>query len=200
MSEATQRPSAAVIITHEVSDFDAWKTVFDRHEGARKEAGFLGHHINRHAENPNLLSVYLAVSDVAKARAFTESADLRTTMSAAGVTSMPSLVWVKPVSEAIVWNRELPAAMISHQVADFDAWLAVYAGAAEVRTQGGIVGAAANQLLEEPRTALVYHQAESRGALEAFLAHPGLKDAMQKGGVTSAPQVTFVTGGWAKQY
>lgn len=154
MNEAMQRPSAAVIITHEVADFDAWKTVFDGHEGARKAAGFLGHHINRHAENPNLLSVYLAASDVAKARAFTESADLRSTMSAAGIKGLPSLVWVKPVSEAIVWDRELPAAMIAHQVADFDAWLAVYAGASEIRKQGGIVGAAANQLLEDPQSAL----------------------------------------------
>ena len=55
-------------------------------------------------------------------------------------------------------------------------------------------------MLEEPNTALVYHQAESLDALKAFLANPGLKDAMQRAGVTSAPEVTFVTGGWAKRY
>lgn len=200
MSASTQLPPAAVILTHEVADFATWKSVFDGHEGARKAAGFLGHHINRHVDNPNLLSVYLAVSDVEKARAFAASDDLRQTMSAAGVTSVPTAVWVTPVAEAIVWDRELPAMLISHQVAQFDTWLEGYAAAAAVRTQGGIVGAAANQLIEEPNTALIYHQAESLDALKAFMANPGLKDAMQKAGVTSAPVVTFVTGGWAKRY
>ena len=200
MSASTQRPSAALILTHEVADFGTWKSAFDGHEEARRAAGVLGHHINRHVDNPNLLSVYLAVSDVAKAKAFAASDDLRHTLSEAGIKGAPSAVWVKPVSEAIVWDRELPAMMISHQVAEFDTWLAGYAAAAVVRKQGGIIGAAANQLLEEPNTALVYHQAESLDALKAFLANPGLKDAMQKAGVTSAPEVTFVTGGWAKRY
>lgn len=200
MSASTQGPSAAVIITHEVADFATWKSVFDGHEGARKAAGFLGHHINRHVDNPNRLSVYLAASDLEKARAFAASDDLRQTMSAAGVTSAPTVTWVKPVSEHIVWDRELPAMMISHQVAQFDAWLAGYAAAEAVRKHAGIVGAAANQVLEAPNTALVYHQAESHEALKAFMANPGLKDAMQKAGVTSAPEVTFVTGGWSRQY
>lgn len=200
MSASTQQPAAAVIITHDVADFDAWKVVFDAHEGARKAAGFLGHHINRHADNPNRLSIYLAASDPARAKAFAESADLRQAMSAGGVTSAPTAVWVKPVTVDIVWDRQLPAMMISHQVAAFDAWLAGYAAAETVREQGGIVGAAANQLLDAPNTALVYHQAESFDTLKAFMAQPGLKDAMQRAGVTSAPDVTFVTGGWAKQY
>lgn len=200
MSASTQQPAGAVIITHEVTNFDTWKAVFDGHEGARKAAGILGHHINRHVDNPNRLSIYLAVSDVAKAKAFAASSDLQQTMMAGGVTGAPTAVWVKPVVEAIVWDRELPAMMILHQVAAFDSWLAGYTAAAPVRQQGGIVGAAANQLLDQPNTALVYHQAESLDTLKAFMANPGLKDAMQKAGVTSAPEVTFVTGGWSKRY
>lgn len=95
MSESNQLPPAAMIATHEVADWATWKAHFDGHERARKAAGILGHHINRGLDNPNVITVYPAVSD---------------------------------------------------------------------------------------------------------MAHPGLKDAMQKAGVTSAPQVTFVTGGWAKRY
>ncbi len=89
-------------IRHKVEDFATWKAVFDGHEPARKAAGFLGHHINRHADNPNLLSIYMAVSDVEKAKAFAASTDLRDTMSAAGIKGMPTAVWVKPVAEQIV--------------------------------------------------------------------------------------------------
>ncbi len=79
MSASTQRPSAALILTHEVADFGTWKSAFDGHEEARRAAGVLGHHINRHVDNPNLLSVYLAVSDVEPAKAFAASDDLRQT-------------------------------------------------------------------------------------------------------------------------
>jgi len=200
MSESNQLPPAAVIISHEVADWATWKTQFDLHEGARKAAGFLGHHINRGLENPNLVSVYLAVSDLAKAKAFSTSPDLRAAMAAGGVKGAPTAVWVKPVTEQIVWDREVPGIIVSHTVANFDAWLAGYKAAAAVQKQGGIIGEAANQSLDDPNTAVVYHQAESHDTLKAFVANPGLKEAMQKAGVTSAPQVTFVTGGWAKRY
>lgn len=75
MSQPNQLPPAAVIITHEVADWATWKAEFDRHEGARAAAGFLGHHINRALDNPNRISIYLAASDLAKAKAFAAGGD-----------------------------------------------------------------------------------------------------------------------------
>lgn len=200
MSDTNQLPPAAVIITHEIADWTTWKAHFDGHEGTRKAAGFLGHHLNRGLENPNVVSVYLALSDLARAKAFSASADLKNVMAASGVKGAPTAVWVKPLTERIVWDREVPAMLLSHTVGNVDTWLAGYQAAATVQKQGGIIGQAANQSLDDPSTVVVYHQAESHDTLKSFLAHPGLKEAMQKAGVTSAPQVTFVTGGWAKQY
>jgi hypothetical protein len=48
--------------------------------------------------------------------------------------------------------------------------------------------------------AIIYHQAESFDKLRAFLADEELKSKMQEAGVTSAPEVQFVRGGWAKMY
>lgn len=48
--------------------------------------------------------------------------------------------------------------------------------------------------------AIIYHQAETFEALEAFLANPDLRGAMEAAGVTSEPKVTFHTGGFAKMY
>jgi quinol monooxygenase YgiN len=200
MSEPNQLPPAAVIITHEVADWTTWKTHFDGHESTRKAAGFLGHHINRGLENPNVISVYLAVADLAKAKAFFASADLRNVTAAAGVKGAPTAVWVKPVTEQIVWDREVPAMIVSHNVANFDTWLATYKATVARHEPGGIIGRAANQSLDDSTNVVVYHQAESHDTLKAFMASPGLKEAMQTAGVTSAPQVTYVTGGWAKRY
>jgi len=105
-----------------------------------------------------------------------------------------------PVREAIVWDRKLPAFMLRHSVADFDRWLEGYDAAADLQRANGIVGQAANRSLDDPAVAIVYHQAESFDTLRAFLANDELKTKMREAGVISAPDVQFVTGGWAKQY
>jgi len=193
-------PPAAVVVRSRVADFDTWLTAFDSHEDVRRGAGILGHHINRAKDDPNDISLYMALSDLDKAKAFAASDDLRQRMQAAGVISVPEITYMTPVREAIVWDRELPAFILSHSVTDFDRWLQGYDAAADLQKTEGIVGQAANRSVDDPKVAIVYHQAESFDTLRAFLANDKLKAKMQEAGVISAPDVQFVTGGWAKQY
>jgi len=191
---------AAVVARMRVADFDTWLEEFDSHEDVRRAAGILGHHVNRAEDDPNDISLFMALSDIEKAKVFSASDDLREKMRAAGVISVPEFIYMTPVREAIVWERELPAFMLSHSVADFDRWLEGYDGAAKLQAAKGIVGQAANRSIDDPKVAVVYHQAESFDTLRAFLADDELKAKMQEAGVTSVPDVRFVTGGWAKQY
>jgi quinol monooxygenase YgiN len=200
MADPSQLPPAAILIHYPVADFDTWKAGFDANEDMRREAGILAHHINRAENDPNDVTLFVAVSDVDKAKALLESDELRQVMQDLGVQSPPEITWMTPAREAAVWDRELPAFMLSHRVADFDRWLKGYDGAAEFRQSNGIVGHAANRSMDDPSVAVVYHQAESFDDLRSFLAHPELKAVMEKAGVISEPEVTFVTGGWAKRY
>jgi hypothetical protein len=193
-------PPFAVLVQHQVADYDTWKAAFDQDEGARREAGIVGHHINRAEDDPNLVSIYLALTDLDQAKAFAADDRLRDFMQSAGVTSAPEMTWMTPVREAVVWDRELPAFILSHRVADFDAWLAGYNGADELRRSRGIVGHAANRSLDDPSVAMVYHQAESFEALRTFLGDADLAAAMKEFGVVSEPEVAFQTGGSAKFY
>ena len=193
-------PPAAVVVRSRVADFDTWLSAFDSHEDVRRSAGILGHHINRAKDDPNDISLFMALSDLGKAKEFSGSEDLRERMRAAGVVSAPEFTYMTPVRESIVRDRELPAFMLSHSVADFDRWLDGYDDASDLQRANGIVGQAANRSLDDPAVAIVYHQAESFDTLRAFLANDDLKAKMQEAGVTSAPDVHFVTGGWAKQY
>ena len=118
MSDAQSLAPVAVVVRHTVADFDTWKAAFDADEDARRAAGVLGHHINRGTDDPNALSVYLAASDIDRARAFASSDELQAAMEAAGVTSAPKVDWMTPVREAIVWDRELPAFMLTHRVVE----------------------------------------------------------------------------------
>jgi hypothetical protein len=182
----------AVLVSHTVESYDQWKAAFDAHAGARKAAGILGHHINRAADDPRALAVFLPAVDRKRLEAFVESADLKSTMRDAGVTGAPTLTWLKPVEDRHIDDRPTASMIIVHDVADFAAWKKVYDAAEPLRARHGIIGAAVNQALDNPNTVIVYHQAETRAALEGLLADPELKATMQRAGVTSAPQVRFV--------
>ncbi len=200
MAESAQLPPAALMMMYEVADFDAWKTVFDANEQGRIDNGFVGHHINRSEGDPNALAIYLAVGDIDAARAYAESDELKSLMAQAGVSSPPERMWVTPLRESAVFDRELPAMILSHRVEDLDAWLEGYDAAAELQAAGGIIGHAANQSIDDPALVVVYHQAESFDTLRAFLRSDELRTAMKEAGVASEPEVTFHTGGFGKRY
>jgi len=193
-------PPAAALITHPVADFDRWKTGFDGHEPVRRAAGMLAHHINRAKDDPDLVTIFLALSDLDQGKAFASSEDLAATMQGFGVTGPPVIRWLQPVREAAVWDRQLPAFLLHHRVADFDRWLEGYDAAGPLQEASGIIGHAANRWIDDPAMVTVYHQAETFDALQAFLANPEVETTMKNAGVVSAPEIAFQIGGWAKSY
>lgn len=193
-------PPFALIAKFRVQDFDSWHAGFDSHEDMRKSASIVGHHINRAEEDPDLVMIYLAFTDMDRAKAFTTSDELKMVMKEVGVISPAEFQWMRPVREAVVWDRELPAFLLSHRVSDFDEWLEGYNAADSLRDEHGIIGHAANRSLDDPAVAMVYHQAEAFDTLRAFLDNDDLKSAMKDAGVSSEPAISFVTGGWAKMY
>jgi hypothetical protein len=85
---------AVMVIQHKVRDYDAWRPVYDAHQGSRTGAGVTNGRVYRRAEDPNDLLLVHDVADVAKARAWTEGADLRAAMEKAGVVSQPVIYFL----------------------------------------------------------------------------------------------------------
>lgn len=187
-------PSVAAVITHEVNDYAAWKRAFDEHAGARERAGMIGSHINRSAENPNLVSVYLAANDVGSLRGFLGNADLKATMAHAGVKGPPTVVLMTPVDTKPVTDRPLAGAIVSHRVSSYETWKKAFDAHAPARAKAGIVGYAVNRDLEDPNTVIVYLQASTLDEVRSFCASPDLKDVMRNAGVEGAPRIAFVQG------
>ena len=69
-------PPVATLVIHRVADWDVFKKTFDEHQVARKEASILGHHVNRGADDPNMVYIYTPASDVNRLRAFIDGAGL----------------------------------------------------------------------------------------------------------------------------
>jgi len=196
-AQTTAPATVAVLVTHAVESYETWKRAFDGDAAAQKSAGIVATHINRSAENPNLVSVYLAGTDAAKLDAFLASPDLKETMKGAGVKGPPQFTKITPVEDLTVKDRPLPGAIVRHEVADFTAWKRGFDGDATARARAGIIGHAVNRSAERPNLVVIYLQAESLDALRAFTSKPELKEVMKAAGVIGAPEIAFVNGeGW----
>jgi quinol monooxygenase YgiN len=83
-----------VVIRHKVKDFATWKAAYDAHAGARAKAGFAAGRVTRSADEPNEVVLIFETPDLAQAKAFCASPDLKAAMQAAGVTDMPNIYFL----------------------------------------------------------------------------------------------------------
>ena len=78
-------------------------------------------------------------------------------------------------------------AVISHPVKDYAVWKAVYDSAEPVRQKAGVTGAEVFHDPKDPNMMVIIHRFPTLEAMQSFLGDPGLKAAMEKGGVTAPP-------------
>lgn len=81
--------STELYIHHTVKNYQTWRKAFDGHKTKQMEAGLTNPRIFSTDGNPNDVTVLFDASDVKKAKAFTESEDLKMTMQKAGVQGKP---------------------------------------------------------------------------------------------------------------
>jgi quinol monooxygenase YgiN len=193
----TTNTTAAAVITHKVKDYGAWKAGFDAHASARKQAGLVGHHINRGCDDPNTVSIYLAARTQDALRAFADSPSLKQAMTSSGVVTDPVVVPLSPQDDRAV-RKPTAAVLVVQDVADYAAWKLAFDQHDGARKQAGIIGYAVNRRADKPNTVVIYLQGESQDRLKAFVSSADLKSTMQRAGVVGAPQITFVEGqDWA---
>ncbi len=86
-----------VLVRHEVADWDVWKAAFDEHADARDAAGLTSRGVARGVDNPNMVYINFAASDLDAARAFAASEDLKAVMESAGVLGAPEMYFTETV-------------------------------------------------------------------------------------------------------
>ncbi len=187
----TAAPLAAVV-THAVTDYAPWKAGFDAHQKAREEAGITAHCLNRLLPEDNTISAYFLASDQAKLEALFAAPETAAAMKAAGVVGPPTILLVRQQEDSTIWDRPLAAAIVVHDVEDYDSWKQGFDAHADARKSAGVIAHAINRSVEEPNRVVAMLQAESVESLRSFFAAPELAAAMKQAGVQGTPHVTFV--------
>jgi hypothetical protein len=85
------------------------------------------------------------------------------------------------------------AAVVTHEVADYDAWKRVFDEHADARRRAGIVGTHINRSVENPNLVSVYLAAGDFGTIRAFLGNEDLQATMVRAGVKGPPTVVLIT-------
>ena len=86
-----QNQTDNLTVHHKVKDYATWRTGYNAHETSRKSAGITNGRVFRSAEDPNDVLVLQDVADVAKARTWLGSEDLKSAMQKSGVIGSPSI-------------------------------------------------------------------------------------------------------------
>jgi hypothetical protein len=84
-----------LIIRHKVKDFAPWKKAFDAHTGKQKAAGLTNPRVFRSIDDRSETVILFDMQDVAKAKEFRSSADLKSTMQSAGVLDQPTVFFLE---------------------------------------------------------------------------------------------------------
>lgn len=85
----------AILVRHRVADFDKWLEAFEAHEPTRKSFGATKSVVWQDATDENNVFVMIKVEDLARARDFAASEDLKQTMQKAGVVEEPTIAFVE---------------------------------------------------------------------------------------------------------
>jgi quinol monooxygenase YgiN len=80
-------------IHHEVTDYAAWRKVYDAFDGTRKELGVIAQAVYQSVDNPNDVTATHDFDSAAKAKAFAASPELKAAMGKAGVKGKPQ-IWI----------------------------------------------------------------------------------------------------------
>jgi hypothetical protein len=86
--------------------------------------------------------------------------------------------------------------VITHKVANFEKWIVSYESHDSARLASGIHSYVIGRGLQDTNMVMVATKIDDLAKAKAFSKDPGLKKAMQKGGVTSAPMVSLFTATW----
>jgi hypothetical protein len=66
-----------LVIRHKVADYGIWRPEFDRHAKAQRSAGLTNPRVFRSSDDPSEVVILFTTNDIAKAKDFVASPDLK---------------------------------------------------------------------------------------------------------------------------
>ena len=185
-------PFNVVVIRHTVADYNEWKPFFDADSTNRNAAGMHLLGLSRGIENQNEVEIPFMIEDVQKAKAFTTNPVLKDVMQKGGVTSAPSILFIKVLRMSETMKTPGDYAEVTLKIKDFDSWIKVFDGeGADMRVKDGLQDGVLAQGIDDPHLVYLVFKITDLEQAKAAMINPARKKLMQKSGVLGEPEIYF---------
>ncbi len=182
------RPETVFTVIHSVADYDKWLASFEAADSMKLASGLHNYVVGRSIDNPNLLLVATKADDLAKAKAFAHSADLKKRMKAGGVTGEPKMALMTTVyQDTAKINTDLRS-RTTITVKDWDAWKKSFESNRQDRLNAGLVDRVYGYDPDDNHKVTVVVAVMDTAKAYAFWKSDKLKEDMAKGGVIGKPE------------
>lgn len=190
---ASSGPSSIMIIRHKVADYAKWITGYESHDSFRLASGLHNYVIARGTEDSNMLLVAVKMDDVAKAKAFAASPDLKAKMKEVGVTGTPVIDFLESVLNDTTAIQATVRVMIRHKVKDWDAWKKEFDAHKQVRIDAGLTDRAVGYAVDDNHLVTIVCAVNDMKKAQDFMKSKDLKDKMAAAGVEGPPTIFYYT-------
>ncbi|HET8934266.1 MAG TPA: hypothetical protein VFN67_12540 [Polyangiales bacterium] len=189
-------PMYGAMLVQRVSDYDAWRAAFEESRPQRQGAGFAAQGVMRGVNDPQLVVVWLAVTDVERAKQYFADKTIKSRLRAAGAVGPAEVGLSSNVAAQMEPGRTgLHAALVKLRIDDVATFKADFMAADADRESSGIVGYSLGQDVDDEHVMYVYLQSENPELLNAYVRAKRTKQAWRDAGVKGNPRVVLVKEG-----
>lgn len=189
-------PMFGAMVLQRVSDFEGYSTAFEESRPQRQRAGFAAQGIMRGVSDPQLVAIWLAVTDVERAKQYFADRTIRSRLRAAGAVGPAEVGLSLNVAAKMEPGRTgLHAMLIKLRTDDIATFKADFMAADADRETAGIVGYSLGQDVDDEHLMYVYLQSEDPALLNAYVRAKRTKQAWRDAGVRGNPRVVLVKEG-----
>ncbi|HUP13346.1 MAG TPA: hypothetical protein VM187_14065 [Niastella sp.] len=181
-------PENIMAVRHKVADYNKWLAGFESADSLKAANGLHNYVIGRSVDDTSMLLVATKADDIAKAKAFGNSAELKARMKETGVTGKPQLNYITTVYQDTGKIGTDLRAMTMVTVKDWDAWKTAFEGRRQDRIDAGLTDRVYGYDPDDNHKVTIVVAVTDTAKANAFWNSDKLKQDMAKGGVVGKPE------------
>ena len=181
-------PENMLVVIHKVASYAKWKPGYDAHDSSRLANGVHSYVIGRGLFDSNMVLVAMKIDDITKAKAFGASADLKKAMQKGGVVGVPTISYVTNTWQDTANVGEVPRAVTTFSVKDWDTWVKSFQDGKQERTDNGIMARVIGHDADNNKKVDLVTALSDTAKAFAYYKSDALKKRREASGVISQPK------------
>jgi hypothetical protein len=181
-------PQTMMSVVFKTADFDKWKASYDGHDSVRMASGVHSYVVGRSASDPKTVFVATKVDDLAKAKAFAQSANLKQAMQKGGVIGTPKMSFATMVWQDTATTSAPFRSRTTFNVKDWNAWVKSFDEGNQERMDNGIATRAYGHDPDNDKMVTLVTAFTDSTKAAAYWNSDALKKRREAGGVIGTPE------------